>query len=41
MLGHWAVDDCGRLVNPPLVEEQVRGGIVQGIATRTRLGVKV
>ena len=31
MLGHWAVDDCGRLVNPLLVEEQVRGGIVQGI----------
>ena len=31
MLGHWAVDDCGRLVNPLLVEEQVRGGVVQGI----------
>ena len=31
MLGHWAVDDCGRMVNPLLVDEQVRGGIVQGI----------
>jgi carbon-monoxide dehydrogenase large subunit len=31
MLGHWAVDDCGRIINPLLVEEQVRGGIVQGI----------
>ena len=30
-LGHWAVDDCGRIVNPLLVEEQVRGGVVQGI----------
>ncbi|HEY7246715.1 MAG TPA: xanthine dehydrogenase family protein molybdopterin-binding subunit [Xanthobacteraceae bacterium] len=31
LLGHWAVDDCGRIVNPLLVEEQVRGGVVQGI----------
>ncbi len=31
LLGQWAVDDCGRIVNPLLVEEQVRGGIVQGI----------
>jgi aerobic carbon-monoxide dehydrogenase large subunit len=31
MLGQWAVDDCGRLINPLLVDEQVRGGIVQGI----------
>jgi len=31
LLGHWAVDDCGRIVNPLLVAEQVRGGIVQGI----------
>jgi carbon-monoxide dehydrogenase large subunit len=31
MLGQWAVDDCGRIINPLLVEEQVRGGIVQGI----------
>jgi carbon-monoxide dehydrogenase large subunit len=26
-----AVDDCGRLVNPALVDGQVRGGVVQGI----------
>lgn len=26
-----AVDDCGRIVNPALVEGQVRGGVVQGI----------
>jgi carbon-monoxide dehydrogenase large subunit len=31
ILGHWAVDDCGRVINPLLVDEQVRGGIVQGI----------
>jgi len=31
ILGQWAVDDCGRIINPLLVDEQVRGGIVQGI----------
>lgn len=31
LLGMWAVDDCGRVINPLMVEEQVRGGIVQGI----------
>ena len=31
LLGVWAVDDCGRVINPLLVDEQVRGGIVQGI----------
>ncbi len=31
LLGVWAVDDCGRLINPLMVEEQIRGGIVQGI----------
>jgi carbon-monoxide dehydrogenase large subunit len=31
VLGQWAVDDCGRVINPLLVDEQVRGGIVQGI----------
>lgn len=29
--GTWCVEDCGRVVNPMLVDEQVRGGIVQGI----------
>jgi carbon-monoxide dehydrogenase large subunit len=27
----WAVEDCGRVINPLLVDEQIRGGIVQGI----------
>ncbi|NIB40848.1 xanthine dehydrogenase family protein molybdopterin-binding subunit [Pseudomaricurvus alkylphenolicus] len=31
LLRHWAVDDCGRILNPMIVDEQVRGGIVQGI----------
>jgi aerobic carbon-monoxide dehydrogenase large subunit len=31
VLDQWAVDDCGRIINPLLVDEQVRGGIVQGI----------
>ncbi len=31
LLGHWCVEDCGRIVNPQLVDEQIRGGIVQGI----------
>jgi carbon-monoxide dehydrogenase large subunit len=31
VLGLWAVDDCGRVINPLLVDEQVRGGVVQGI----------
>jgi carbon-monoxide dehydrogenase large subunit len=30
-LRHWVVGDCGRLLNPLLVDEQVRGGVVQGI----------
>ena len=31
VLGQWAVDDCGRVINPLLVDEQVRGGVAQGI----------
>jgi carbon-monoxide dehydrogenase large subunit len=31
LLGHWSVEDCGRVINPLLVDEQIRGGIVQGI----------
>lgn len=27
----WMVEDCGRVINPKLVDEQIRGGIVQGI----------
>lgn len=31
VLNFWAVEDCGRVINPQLVDEQVRGGVVQGI----------
>jgi carbon-monoxide dehydrogenase large subunit len=31
LLRHWAVEDCGRVINPKLVDEQIRGAIVQGI----------
>ena len=31
VLGFWAVEDCGRIINPMLVDEQIRGGVVQGI----------
>ena len=30
-LRHWVVFDCGRVINPLLVEEQVRGGVAMGI----------
>jgi carbon-monoxide dehydrogenase large subunit len=32
LLRHIAVDDCGRILNPLLVEGQVHGGLAQGIA---------
>lgn len=31
LLGHWVVHDGGTLINPKLVEEQIRGGVVQGL----------
>lgn len=31
LLGHWVVEDVGTILNPKLVEEQIRGGVVQGI----------
>jgi carbon-monoxide dehydrogenase large subunit len=31
LLKHWVVEDCGTIVNPQLVDEQMRGGVVQGI----------
>ena len=31
VLRQWAVDDCGRIINPLLVDEQIRGGVAQGI----------
>jgi carbon-monoxide dehydrogenase large subunit len=30
-LRHWVVEDCGRIVNPTLADEQIRGGCVQGL----------
>ena len=32
LIRHVAVDDCGRILNPLLVEGQVHGGLAQGIA---------
>ena len=34
LLRHWCVEDCGTVINPQLVDEQIRGGIVQGIGAR-------
>jgi carbon-monoxide dehydrogenase large subunit len=31
LLKHWCIEDCGTIINPQLVDEQVRGGVVQGI----------
>ena len=31
LLKHWVVEDCGRIINPNLADEQVRGGCVQGL----------
>src|SRR5205814_3842844 len=31
LLKHWCVEDSGTLINPMLADEQLRGGIVQGI----------
>jgi len=31
LLAHWAVEDCGTIINPQLVDEQIRGGVVQGL----------
>src|SRR5688500_7679718 len=30
LLKHWCVKDSGTLINPMLVDEQIRGGVVQG-----------
>jgi carbon-monoxide dehydrogenase large subunit len=32
LIRHIAVDDCGRILNPMLVDGQVHGGIAQGVA---------
>jgi carbon-monoxide dehydrogenase large subunit len=31
LLKHWVVEDCGTVVSPLLVDEQIRGGVVQGL----------
>ncbi len=31
LLRHFVVEDCGTIINPQLVDEQIRGGVVQGI----------
>jgi carbon-monoxide dehydrogenase large subunit len=31
LLRHWCVEDCGTVINPMLVDEQIRGGVVQGL----------
>lgn len=39
LVRHVAVDDCGRILNPILVEGQVHGGLAQGIAQALYEGV--
>lgn len=31
LLDHWVVEDCGTVINAMLVDEQIRGAVVQGI----------
>src|SRR6476646_7083499 len=31
LIDHWVVEDCGTVINPQLVDEQIRGGVVQGL----------
>ena len=31
VLKHWVVEDCGRVINALLADEQIRGGVVQGL----------
>ncbi|MEC7489010.1 MAG: xanthine dehydrogenase family protein molybdopterin-binding subunit [Pseudomonadota bacterium] len=31
LLDHWCIEDCGTIINPLLVDEQIRGGVVQGL----------
>jgi carbon-monoxide dehydrogenase large subunit len=31
LLKHWVVEDCGTIINPQLVDEQIRGGVAQGL----------
>jgi len=40
LLRHVAVDDCGRILNPVLVDGQVHGGVAQGVAQAVFEGVE-
>ena len=31
LLKHWVVEDCGTMINPLTADEQIRGGVVQGL----------
>ena len=31
VIGYWAVDDVGTVINPMIVEGQIHGGIAQGL----------
>src|SRR3954452_1462755 len=31
LIKHWCVEDSGTVINPMLVDEQLRGGVIQGI----------
>jgi len=31
LLDHWVVEDCGTIINSQLVDEQIRGGVAQGL----------
>ncbi len=31
ILNLWCIEDCGTVINPLLVDEQIRGGVVQGL----------
>jgi carbon-monoxide dehydrogenase large subunit len=31
LLNLWCIEDCGTVINPLLVDEQIRGGVVQGL----------
>ena len=36
VIGYWAVDDVGTVINPMIVEGQVQGGIAQGLGQALR-----